>query len=155
MKTAASLPRIRQRGGDNQLDLRASPLLAPDLQFSPDPLRAFAHTPKTEMSFVAFLTEHLRIDTDSVVPQPDPKLPRIVPDFNFDLPRLRVVERVAQRFVRNPVDLVPQDRMQVLRGALHFQGKSRCVPGGISSVCGELLTYGFNCISQVILGSCG
>jgi hypothetical protein len=111
-------------------------LLAPDLQFSPDTLRALAHALKAEMSFAAFLTEHIRIDTDSVIPQPDAKLPRIVPDFNFDSPRLRVVERVAQRFTRNPVDLVPRDRMQVSRGTLHVQGKSRCVPGGISMVRG-------------------
>ena len=107
------------------------------------------------MPFAAFLTEHIRGNTDSVIPHPKAKLPWIVADFNFDSPRLGVVKGVAQRFARNPVDLVPQDRVQVLRRALHFQGKSGCVPGGIFMVCGELLTHGFNRLRQVILGSGG
>ena len=29
--------------------------------------------------------KHARIDTDAVIPHPDSNLPRIVPDFDFDL----------------------------------------------------------------------
>ena len=42
-----------------------------------------------------FFTENRRIQTLPVVPNEQLKLPFIVPDFHFDLPRLRMVECIS------------------------------------------------------------
>ena len=54
------------------------------------------------------------VNTDAVISNADSKLPRIVLDFNFNLLGPRMAERIAQRFRRNPLDLVPHYRVQLL-----------------------------------------
>src|SRR4029077_7179185 len=54
-------------------------------------------------------------------------------DFHFDSLRPRMPESIAQRFARDPVDFVPEDRMEVLRRAFHFHLKEgRILVGAFS-----------------------
>ena len=48
------------------------------------------------MSRAPFPAEHPRIDTDAIIPHSDTKVPFGIPDLNFNLRRLRVVERIAR-----------------------------------------------------------
>ena len=109
----ASMRPVSNRGRDSQLDLCAGALLAPNLQLSADPSGPLAHSRKAIMSRAPFV-QHGGIHPDAVIPHPDAKLTWIVSDFGFDPLRPRVVEGVAQRFARNPVDFVAYYRMQVL-----------------------------------------
>ena len=59
----------------------------------------------------------LRIDALSIVSKPHAKLACTVGDFRFDVIGVCVTEGVAQRFARNAVDVVADDRMQVARRA--------------------------------------
>ena len=47
----------------------------------------------------------------------------VIPNFHFDPLRLRVLEGIAQRLARNPVDFVPQDRMKVPWRSFHLHTK--------------------------------
>jgi hypothetical protein len=49
------------------------------------------------MSGAPFFIKELGVHTLPVIPDPQPKLPFLVPDFHFDLPRLCVPEGVAHR----------------------------------------------------------
>ena len=129
-KMAAGMTSVSHRRGDSQFQLRVSPVFAPDFQLSAGTFRALAHAGQTVVTGAPFLAKHIRIDSGSVVPHPDAKLPYIVPDFHFDSPRPRVVERVAQRLARNAVDVIPQDRMQVLWSTLNFQRQNGRLPVG-------------------------
>src|ERR1700687_5055907 len=61
----------------------------------------------------------LRVDALSVVPDSQPKLPFIIPNFHFYLARLCVPECISQRLTRNPVDFISEYWMQVPWGAFH------------------------------------
>src|SRR6266550_1216815 len=58
-----------------------------------------------------------------VIPDPQPEMPLVIPNFHFDPLRLRVLEGIAQRLARNPVDFVPQDRMKVPWRSFHLHTK--------------------------------
>lgn len=94
--------------------------------------------------------EHTPIHTNAIIPHPNPKLLRVIPDFNLDPARPRVPESIAQRFSRYPIDFIPQDRMEVLRRALHFHRKSRRLLILNCSVLGHLLPERFNGCCQAV-----
>src|SRR5580658_2086727 len=112
--------RISHRSRQPQLDFRAGAALTPDLQFPTDVLGAFAHSRQTKMSLQTFLPEYTRFNPSPIIPNADTKVLCAVPDFNFDPPRPRMVERVAHGFGGDPVDFISQDRMQVFGRALDF-----------------------------------
>src|SRR5208337_2514003 len=100
---------VSDRSRDRQFHLGACALLAPDFQLSADRFGALAHARYAIVSRASFL-EHARINTGAVIPHPHSELPRIIPDFDFDLLRPRMAEGIAQRFSGNAVDFIPQDR---------------------------------------------
>ena len=99
---------------------------------SPQELGAFMHAIQTPMSGAPFFIEELRVHALPVIPNPQPKLPFVIPYFQFYLPRLCVPEGIAQRLGCNPVDFVSEYRMQVPRHAFHLHTKcGRIVVGFI------------------------
>jgi len=134
--------------GDSQLNFGTSPARAPDLQLSADTPRAFAHPFQTPVPGPPLPTNNTRIDTGSIIPDPDAKLPRRIKDFNFDSPRPRVLERVAQRFVRNPVHFILQDRIQVLCRTLDEHGKGSYLPRRSSVTSGQFYAQSLQSVRQ-------
>jgi len=85
----------------------------------------FAHTRQAPVFGAPFVTTHACVNAASIIPDPYPKLPFVIPDFHFDPPRPCVTECIAQSFPCYPVDLVPQDRMQLLWRTFHLHQESR------------------------------
>jgi hypothetical protein len=71
------------------------------------------------MSGLPVSDKKLRVNAFPVVRNPQPEFRFVVPEFHFDLARLRVPEGVAQRLGSNPVDFVAEDRMQIPWRAFH------------------------------------
>ena len=69
------------------------------------------------MPFTAVSAEHVGGNPFPVIPHAEPEILFVVTDFNFDVLRRRVPERIAQRLSRKPVNFVAQDRMQIFRDA--------------------------------------
>src|SRR5580704_17648876 len=67
--------------------------------------------------------KNLRVNPLSVVSDPQSKMSCVIVDFHFDLSRLCVSECIAQGLACNPVDFVPQNRMEVSRRAFHRHTK--------------------------------
>ena len=72
--------------------------------------------------------KNLRVDALPVIPDPQAKLPFVIVDFHFDLPRLSVPRGIAQRLAGNPVDFVADDRMQVPRRAFYLHPQDGGIP---------------------------
>jgi hypothetical protein len=53
----------------------------------------------------AFL-QYLPVNAFSIVANPQAKITRIVANFSFDVPGVRMTESVSQRLTANPVNLV-------------------------------------------------
>src|SRR5712671_7002488 len=111
-------------GGRNaQLNLRARIELTPDSQFTSHQLGAFAHATQTVVPSVAVSIKILRVNALSVISDPQPKLPFVIPDFHFDPLRLCVLEGIAQCFRCDPVNFVSDDQMEILRGSFNIHVK--------------------------------
>jgi len=104
---------VSGRSRDSQLDLRTCSVLAPDFHLSADAFGALAHTRYAVMPRASF-QDPVRVNADAVILNADSKVPRVVLDFNFNSLGPRVAEGIAQRFRRNPIDLVPYYRVQLL-----------------------------------------
>src|SRR5271165_2904661 len=72
-----------------------------------------------------------RIDTFSIVPHAQSKLLIVIADFNLNLPCLRVLKPVPQRFASDPVNLVTNNRMQISCLALNCYPESRSLAGRV------------------------
>jgi hypothetical protein len=65
----------------------------------------------------------LLVNALSVIPDPQPKLPVVIPDFHFDPLRLGVLEGIAQCLPCDPVDFVSEERMEILWGSFNLHVK--------------------------------
>src|SRR5208282_4536485 len=65
----------------------------------------------------------LRVNALTVIPDSQPKLPFVIPDFHFDPLRLGMLEGIAQCFPCDPVDFVSEDRMEILRSSFDIHVK--------------------------------
>ncbi len=106
-----------------EFNLRTGIELTPDGQLTACKFGAFAHAMQAKMSGTPISTKNPGIDPFSVVSNPQSKLPFVIADIDFYLPRLCVPECIAQRLGRNPVDFIAQDRTEILRRALHRHQK--------------------------------
>src|SRR5262249_34068000 len=104
--------RVRYGRGDHQLDFGARAGFTPDRQLRAGQLGTLVHARQAVMARASACREDLRVDALSIVAESQPKLPFVVMDIHFDMPRAGVAECVAQRLARNPVDFVPYDRRQ-------------------------------------------
>ena len=89
--------RVSKGGRNAQLNLHTRIEFTPDIQVRPHKPGAFMHTPQAPVSGPPFSIKKLRVHAPPVIPDSQPKLPFLVPDFHFDLPRLCVPEGVAHR----------------------------------------------------------
>src|ERR1700687_3188863 len=99
------------------------------------------------MSITSRLQE-FRIDTLSIIADPQPKEAFAVRDFRFDFACLCVVERISQRFARNAINIVAEDRMQVSRCALYRNVELRRAPPATAGA-GELFTQSGHGLGQI------
>src|SRR6266436_4257221 len=116
-------PRVASRGrclistrcGNPQLNLRARIEFTPDRQLPAQKLGSFAHAAQPVVSGTSVSIQKLRVNTLSIIPDPQTKLPFVVAEFHFDPPRLRVLKGVTHSFARTPLDFVAKDRMEIPR----------------------------------------
>src|SRR5262245_39667894 len=101
---------VRDRCGDNELDLRARACFAPEIQFRANKFRAFADSGQAPMSSARTFTEHLRVNAYSVIANPQAEQPIIVANFDFDLFGARMSESVSQDLAANTIDLILNNR---------------------------------------------
>src|SRR6266478_5444284 len=118
--TSAAIP-SRRRTWSSTARIRIE--LAPNRQLTSHELRAFAHTAQTVVPGGPVFIKMLGVDALSVIPDPQPKMPFVIPDFHFDPLRLCVPEGVAKCLPCDPVDFVPQYRMEILGRAFHLHMK--------------------------------
>src|SRR5712671_1470225 len=114
-------------GRHAQLNLRARIELTPDSQLTSHQLGAFTHATQTVVPSVAVSLKMLRVNALSVISDPQPKLPFVIPDFHFDPLRLRVLEGIAHRFSCDPVDFISEDWMEIPRGSFNLHAKLGCI----------------------------
>src|SRR6266436_2520642 len=121
------VPRSPRGGRHAQLNLRARIDLTPDGQLTSHQLGSFAHATQTVVPSVAVSIKMLRVDALSVIPDPQPKLPFVIPDFHFDPLRLCVLEGIAHCFSCDPVDFISEDWMEIPRGSFNLYVKLGCI----------------------------
>jgi hypothetical protein len=92
---------------------------------------------------------------DSIIPHPNSKLPPPVPDFDLEPSRPRVVECIAQCVSPDPVNVIPQYRMQVLWSAIHLYGKTKYVSLRKRSICSDFLTQRLNGLRKFVFDQRG
>jgi len=106
----------RQEPGNAQLNLRAgSEFRSRHPFFSANALGALrASRSSPNVRRAPFVTEHARVDAASIIPDPYLKLAFVHTGFPLLSRRARALAKcIAQAFPCNPVDFVPQHRMQV------------------------------------------
>src|ERR1700677_2130111 len=96
---------------------------------------------------VTAVLKNFRVDSFSVVANPQPEFLPVVPDFHFDVLRARVEECVAQSLDRDSVDFVADDRSQASRRALDVDMNIRTCR--LAMMCGELVAEPANGCFQV------
>src|SRR5258708_992545 len=111
---------IRAGSRNSQLNLGARTDITPNRKRAAQKLCAFAHASQTKVPRTAFVTQTFRVNALAIVANPQTKLLFVVPDFHFDLLCIGVLEGIAYRLACNPVDFVPQDRMEIPRGSFHL-----------------------------------
>jgi hypothetical protein len=97
--------------------------------------------------------EHVRVNALAVVPDPQTKLPFVIADFHFDLPRLGVPACIAQRLGCDSVDFVSENWMEVSRRAFHLHPNIRAIPASL--VRREFFRQSAYSQGQVIVHDCG
>jgi hypothetical protein len=75
------------------------------------------------MAWAPFFIKELGLHTLPVIPDSQAKLPFLVLDFHFYVPRLCVPEGVAHRLGCNPVDFIAEYGMEIPRCAFHLHTK--------------------------------
>src|SRR6202048_1014857 len=98
---------------------------APPRQFTLDKCGSFAHPAKAIVSLKTMAVQNRRIHALSVVAHAQSKLVMVIPDFNFYLLRLGVMEGVAERFGSDLVDFVAEEGMEISRLAFNRYAESR------------------------------
>src|SRR5580700_4127763 len=114
---------VSSRRRNPQLHLCTRIEFTPHRQLAAHQLGAFAHAPQTVVFGASLLIKMLRVNALPIIPEPQPKLPFVIPDFHFDPLRLCVLEGIAQCFPCDPVDFVSEDRMEILRGSFNIHVK--------------------------------
>src|SRR5260370_40257719 len=83
---------VSSRGRNPQLNLRARIALAPHREFDAQKFSAFAHATQTVMSGASVFIQKLRVNSFSVIADPQAKLPSELPESPFDQPVLSALE---------------------------------------------------------------
>ena len=98
-------------------------------------LRSFPYAAHTPMPRCPASFQNARVNAFSVIAYAQAKLAIVVPDFNFDPARLRMLKGVSQNLACNPVDFVARKCTQGFSLALHGRPKDRCMAIGSMQSC--------------------
>src|SRR5262245_33687456 len=74
------------------------------------------HPPHAKMARPFFITPR-RVDALAIVSYSHLQLPIVVADCHVDPARACVAKRITQRLAGDPVDIVPEDRVEIARPA--------------------------------------
>jgi hypothetical protein len=77
------------------------------------------------MSRPRAFVEYLRVNSDSVIAEPDAEFQLVVSNLNFNLSSARVAESVSQNLPAYPIEFVPQNRLYVSRRPFDSHAESR------------------------------
>src|SRR5580704_2753188 len=83
---------VSSRRRNPQLHLCTRIEFTPDRQLTAHKLGAFAHAPQPLEPGASVITHTLRVNALPIAPDPQPKLPLVIPAFPFDPLRLCVME---------------------------------------------------------------
>ena len=90
-------------------------------------MRAFQHSRQPPVSGAPAGLQHFGVDSFSVVPDVHTDPAAFVPDLGLDPAGLRVPERIPQQFAGDSVDLVLEQRVQILRLPFHSHSEDRWI----------------------------
>src|SRR5262249_52741000 len=142
---------IGNRGGNAGVNFRTGIYLTPDFQLPPHKVCALAHSLQAPMSR-APVSENLRGYTLPVIPHPQPQLILFIFYPLPHAPLLSVVECIAQRLARNPIDVITQDRIEATRRALDRNMEQRSILAGLLGC--KLLAESLNRYSEIVGDDC-
>ena len=90
----------------------------------------------------------LWVDPSAVIPDSQSQLPRIIADFNFEVPGARVPEGVSQRLACNLINFIPCDWKKISGRAFHFNVE--CWGITIGSIGSQRLSERTNSANEVV-----
>src|SRR4029077_1577888 len=94
------------------------------------------------------LCENPRVDTPTVIPNPQTQMTFVILYLHLDMPCPGVVECIAQRLTRNPINVIAQDRIEVARRTLDRNIEERSI---LTCLLGcELFAEGLNRYSEIV-----
>src|ERR1700761_9576497 len=117
---------VGDRARNADLDFGTGSNATPDRNLSSDLPCAFSHTRQAIVAGASLL-ERCLLHTLSVIPNAQPKLTFCVNEFGFNVLRTGVAVRISQGLTRDAIDLIPDDRVQVVWWTCHRQLKGRAV----------------------------
>src|SRR5271165_7538632 len=115
---------------------------------APNQAGALAHSGQTVVSAAPLFLDHRRVDALSIVADTHAKLTIAIADGDLDAPGVGMLERVAHRLARNPVDFIPQDRMEIARRAFHLYEGFYAIPVVLMSR--EVFTEGLESMGKLV-----
>src|SRR5271169_6432639 len=111
-----------------QIYLRAGSEFTPDVQLRSDVLGSLAHSRQAPVPRTSAAFKDAGVNARSIVAEAQTKQRFAISDFCFYMPGLCVVKGISQRFPRNAVYLVLQDRTHGSRCALYKHTKRNRLP---------------------------
>src|ERR1700724_1200644 len=119
---------ISNRTSEAQFNLGAGTRAAPNGQLSADLSGTFPHSGEAEMSRPPLFPD-FSWNAVTIISNSQAKLLWFVADLSFNMAGIGVLESIAQRLARDPVKLVPYDRVQVPWWSFHGQTKDPVIVG--------------------------
>src|SRR5216684_1297780 len=107
---------------DRQLNLRAVGCAAPNMESSPNGLRALTHSRQPPVSFASGLKD-LGVHSATVIANENAEALNRIRELDFDAARAGVAKCIYERFTTDPVDFIPDDRVQRPRPTFHYDTK--------------------------------
>jgi len=97
---------------NRELDLGTRIRRGPESESPADHCRALAHPAQPEVFPTSLLPQELRIDALAVIPDAQLELSLVVLELDLNACRPGMSICVAQRFTRDPIDLITYDRLE-------------------------------------------
>src|SRR5260221_6867723 len=107
---------------DRQLDLRAVGCAAPNMESSPNGLCALAHSRQPPVSFASSLKD-LGVHSATIIANENAEAFNRVLELDFDACRAGVAKCIDQSFAADPVDFIPDDKVQRPKPTFHYDTK--------------------------------
>src|ERR1700756_1405682 len=96
--------------GHTEYHLRSGGQSAPDRELAANVLCTLTHASQPKVPGGVLIPQKVGIDALPVIPYAQLELPLTIPKLHLDAARLGVKKCVSQRFARNPVDLIADQR---------------------------------------------